>query len=116
MLTSISLENFKGIRDRMTIPLSPITLLFGANSSGKSTIMQAIHYAREILERRNLNPDRTLAGGESVDLGGFLNLLHNHDPNKTISLRFDLDLRTVDLPMYENRNLRDDDDIQGSFS
>lgn len=28
MLTAITLENFKGIRDRMTIPLKPITLLF----------------------------------------------------------------------------------------
>ena len=40
-----------------------ITLLFGPNSVGKSTILQALHYLREILERSNLDPDVTIAGG-----------------------------------------------------
>src|SRR5687767_6223707 len=74
--------------------------MFGANSSGKSTILHAIHYAREILERRNLNPDKTLTGGASIDLGGFQNLVHNHDLGLPIIMRFDLDLSETDLPDY----------------
>jgi hypothetical protein len=100
MLTAITLENFKGISSSVRIPLKPITLMFGANSSGKSTIIQAIHYAREILERNNVNPDRTQLGGSSIDLGGFHSLVHNHDLSLPIILRFDLDLSTVDLPDY----------------
>ena len=92
MITNISIENFKGIGQRVTIPLKPITLLFGPNSAGKSTILHAIHFAREIFERHNLDADTTLAGGEFVDLGGFRNLVHNHDVNKPVILRFDLDL------------------------
>ncbi len=61
-LTAIELENFKGIGPRQRIELKPITLLFGPNSAGKSTILQALHYVREILERKNVDPDMTICG------------------------------------------------------
>lgn len=99
MLTALTLENFKAIGVPVRIPLRPITLMFGANSSGKSTIIQAIHYAREILQNRNADVDRTSLGGDSVDLGGFRNLVHKHELDRSITLRFDLDLRDVDLPL-----------------
>lgn len=76
MITGISIENFKGIGDKVEIELRPITLLFGPNSAGKSTILHALHYAREIFERHNLDADLTRAGGRYVDLGGFRNFLH----------------------------------------
>ncbi len=47
-ITSITIENFKGIGDAVTIPIRPLTLLFGKNSSGKSTVLQALRYLREI--------------------------------------------------------------------
>lgn len=101
MLTAITLQNFKGVgSEPMRVPIKPLTILFGANSIGKSTIVQAVHYAREILERNNFNPDRTLAGGNAVDLGGFHNLVHDHDLDRQITLRFELDLSVMDLPTY----------------
>lgn len=99
-IKAITLENFKGIGEAVCIELKPITLLFGANSAGKSTILQALLYAREILERGNTDPDKTIQGGNAVDLGGFRNLVHNHDANLQISLRFDLDLSDIDLVDY----------------
>lgn len=103
MLTTITLQNFKGIgAEPMRVPIKPLTILFGANSIGKSTIVQAVHYAREILERNNLDPDRTIAGGSAVDLGGFKSLVYNHDLNNKIVLRFDQDLSNTDLPMYRH--------------
>ncbi|WP_412481109.1 DUF3696 domain-containing protein [Azonexus sp. IMCC34839] len=97
-LTAIELENFKGVGKRVRIDLAPITLLFGANSAGKSTILQALQYVREVLERRNANPDRTLYGGDFVDLGGFHNLVHQHDEGKTIAIKLELQLNRADLP------------------
>jgi hypothetical protein len=35
VITGISIENFKGIRDRVEIELCPLTFLFGAYSAGK---------------------------------------------------------------------------------
>ena len=88
-LNRIEIENFKGIGMRQCIDLKPITLLFGPNSAGKSTILQALHYLREILERRNTNPDQTIAGG-LTDLGGFATFVHDHDRTLPIVLRVQL--------------------------
>lgn len=85
-LTSITIENFKGIGAPVTIPLRPITLLFGANSAGKSTVIQALQYAWEILENKNPDVDRTRLGGELIDLGGFRNLVHQRDLSRSISI------------------------------
>ena len=75
MITKITLENFKSIKDRVEIDIKPITLLFGPNSAGKSTVVQALHYLKEVL-RYNLDPGKTSIGGEAIDLGGFANLVH----------------------------------------
>ena len=84
------MENFKGIKNPVRVELKPITLLFGPNSAGKSTIIQALHYALEIFERQNLNPDRTLLGGNHIDLGGFESLVYQHDLSLPIKLGFEL--------------------------
>jgi hypothetical protein len=101
-ISAITIENFKGIKEPVRVELKPITLLFGPNSAGKSTIIQALHYAREIFERQNLNPDRTIIGGDAVDLGGFESLVHNHDLTLPIKIRFELDLQKEDLPIYHD--------------
>ncbi len=85
-ITAITIENFKGIGEAVTVPLRPITLLFGANSSGKSTVLQAMHYAREVLENLDPDPDRTTLGGDTIDLGGFQSLVHRHDLDREITI------------------------------
>jgi ABC-type hemin transport system ATPase subunit len=47
ILKALTLENFKGIREPVRIEFAPLTLLFGPNNAGKSTIVQALTYARE---------------------------------------------------------------------
>ena len=59
-ITKIIIENFKGIRDRVEIPIRPLTLLFGANSAGKTTVLHALLYLRELLERQNADADRVI--------------------------------------------------------
>jgi hypothetical protein len=92
MISRIELENFKGIRDPVSLDLKPITLLFGANSSGKSTVIHALHYALEVLKNHNLDADRTTLGGEAVDLGGFGTLVHAHDLDRRIRMLFEFDV------------------------
>src|SRR5207249_2391943 len=114
-IRAIELTNFKGVGALVRIELRPITLLFGANSAGKSTVLQALLYGREILERRNTDPDRTQQGGPYVDLGGFRNLVHNHDLGLPVTLRCELDLSSVDLSDYSDALQTDSLRLQGGL-
>jgi len=108
ILKALTLENFKGIRDPVRIEFAPLTLLFGPNNAGKSTIVQALMYAREVLERNNCDAGRTVLGGDVVDLGGFENLVHGHDLCRVIRMRFELDLRQGS-PRRETEWVREDE-------
>lgn len=109
-LIRIEIENFKGISRRQVIELRPITLLFGPNSAGKSTILQALHYLREILDRGNVDPDRTIAGG-LIDLGGFATLVHNHELDRAVTIKLKMDMQeeqgTEALPLNDGLSLGD---------
>lgn len=85
-ITSITIENFKGVGEIAHIPLKPITLLFGANSAGKSTILQALLYLRELLERKNADADILSGCGQAINLGGFREFVHGHDLSKTVRI------------------------------
>ena len=89
MLISLELENFKGIAKRQRIDFAPLTLLFGANSAGKSTIVQALLYLHEVVEHGSADVDRTELGGSVLELGGFARLVHRHDANSSIKLRIE---------------------------
>ncbi|WP_319780043.1 DUF3696 domain-containing protein [Maridesulfovibrio sp.] len=105
-ITAITISNFKGISDPVRIELKPITLLFGPNSAGKSTVLQALQYAYEIFCNRNFNPDRTELGGSKVDLGGFRSFVHKHDLDEVVTLRIDMDV-DGDIP-FNAEDLLDD--------
>lgn len=98
LIKSLSLKNFKGFSDEVKIELRPITLLFGANSAGKSSVLQALQYMREVLERQNVNADRTMQGGEAIDLGGFMNLVHGRDPKSQIEIEVEMLLGEESIP------------------
>ena len=93
-ITSITIENFKGISDAVKIPIRPITLLFGKNSSGKSTVLQALRYHYFIrhteLESKigyESSSQIDLVGGHNIDLADFSSLVHRHDLNRKIRVR-----------------------------
>ena len=98
LITAIEIENFKGIGAPVRIDLRPITLLFGRNSAGKSTILQALCYAHEILSHRNVDVHKTELGGDQIDLGGFRQFVHGHDLDRVIRIRFELNLKDWRVP------------------
>ena len=78
MLTHLRLENFKAWHDTGQVVLKPLTLLLGTNSSGKSSLTQALLLLKQTVQ----SPDRTihlnLGGDEANDLfnfGGFEDVL-----------------------------------------
>lgn len=98
LIKSLALKNFKGFSDEVRIELRPITLLFGANSAGKSSVLHALQYLREILDRNNANADRTAQGGEAIDLGGFINLVHGRSVERQIEIEVEMALGDNSIP------------------
>ncbi len=49
-ITSIGVKGFKSIRDLQTIAIAPLTVLAGANSSGKSSVIQPLLLMKQTIE------------------------------------------------------------------
>ncbi|MCS0279269.1 DUF3696 domain-containing protein [Vibrio alginolyticus] len=98
-ITSLTVGGFKGIKNKATIPLAPITLFFGANSTGKSTVLHALLYLYEVVAKRNFDAQYSSVAGESLYFGGFQNIVHGKDLNGVITLGATLDFRdgTTDI-------------------
>jgi AAA15 family ATPase/GTPase len=90
ILKKITIENFKGMKNPVSIELKPITLLFGKNSSGKSSIIQAINYMRQIFVSGELVPDVKNSKEEGIDLGGYKNIVNRQNIEKPIIFDFHL--------------------------
>jgi predicted ATPase len=97
-LTAITLENFKSIEGPVRIELAPLTLLFGPNNAGKSTIIHALMYARELLANNNADPRGTVMGGKTADLGGFHAMVHGNDRSRHIRIRLEFRGAAWDAP------------------
>ena len=54
-LTAFHLARFKAFADSQRIPIRPITLIFGANSAGKSSIIHALALAH-LTQRSQVAP------------------------------------------------------------
>ena len=85
-LTSITLENFKGYSKSQKIPIKPLTLIFGPNSAGKSSIFHALAFLEWCQSKNNCNPDKVEVGWETVSLGGISNLVHGHDLSRVMKI------------------------------
>ncbi|WP_073951270.1 AAA family ATPase [Streptomyces kebangsaanensis] len=86
MITELTLVNFKAFR-RLTLPLGPLTLLTGLNSSGKSSVLQALGMLRQSYDSGTSEKGKAephpgfLLNGELVGLGTAQDVLHeDFDP------------------------------------
>ena len=91
MLTGLRLGNFKAFADTQYIPIRPLTLIFGANSAGKSSIIHSLLLARHAFEVNTLDVHQTDLGGDAVDLGGFRHFLHRHEVSRRLEWGVQID-------------------------
>jgi predicted ATPase len=90
MLTHLQVRNFKSWEDTGPMRLAPLTALFGANSSGKTSLLQALLMLKQTVD----SPDRSQAlnlGDERslVELGTFGEALFGHDLGRSMSLELE---------------------------
>jgi hypothetical protein len=65
-----------------TVRLAPLTLVFGPNSAGKSTLLSAI----PILQQTAARPNVLTMSGDLVEGGSFRMAVHRHDESTPITL------------------------------
>jgi len=95
MLKKLQIKNFKGWEDTGEIRMAPITLFFGANSSGKSSIGQFLMMLKQTVESFDLGAVLFPGGNRSaVQLGSFRDMVHHHDLRRRISFSYQWDLES----------------------
>lgn len=106
-LTALRIGNFKAFADTQRIPLKPITLIFGPNSAGKSSLIQSLAFAHQAQLGRNLrggspvDVNFTEIGGKSIDLGGFRQFVHQRKANRRVTWGADIAVETLDKRLRE---------------
>ncbi|MGB5218870.1 MAG: DUF3696 domain-containing protein [Smithella sp.] len=101
MFTEIGIENFKAFGKMQRIPLKPITLLYGPNSSGKSSIMQALLLLKQTLEEAGDEKIILLPKGNLVDLGGYEEFINGHDSRKDFHLSISFRYAWQEMAWYD---------------
>lgn len=120
MFTEIGIENFKAFGKMQRMPLKPITLLYGPNSSGKSSLIQSLLLFKQTLEESKNDEVPLLSRGNLVDLGDYSEFIHKHDDKKEFKMSFSFNFiwdPNIDLDMcWDSRPVRKDEVMTLEFT
>ena len=94
MFKHLKIQNFKAWKDTGKIDMAPISLFFGANSSGKSSIGQFLMMLKQTVE----SPDRKAVfypGGKNsaAQLGSYQEMVFNRNASHKIAFEYRWSLR-----------------------
>jgi hypothetical protein len=90
MFTRLRIQNFKAWKDSGSIRLAPLTMFFGANSSGKTSFHQLLLMLKQTAQSRDRR--RVLHFGDAdslVDLGVWPEMVFGHDPAATLAFELE---------------------------
>jgi len=89
-ISAIHLANFKAYGEKpQRFPIAPITLFFGPNSAGKSSLLHALLYAKHTVAENELSVRHPKGTGTMVDLGKFQDLVHGKKEGGVIQIGFE---------------------------
>lgn len=112
MLTHLHIKNFKAWKDTGPVRLAPLTVLFGANSAGKSSLGHLLLALQQTA--RSTDRKRALHLGDAsslIDLGTFADCLHGHDLAQSLAFELGWTLpRPMDVrdPLQPGRRYQGD--------
>ena len=105
MLTRLGLRNFKAFGEEMQYAdLAPITLIYGPNSGGKSSIIQALLMLKQSHEAhrssyetfnnpRSGSPLDLVTSGDLTDAGSYATLVNKHNTDLKIQISLDFEVK-----------------------
>jgi hypothetical protein len=89
MITTLGLERFQGFEIPQSIRLAPLTLIYGPNSGGKSSILRALRFMDQVANSQ----DGFAFNGPKISLGGFRPAVFSGDTDKTFKIEISHDCR-----------------------
>lgn len=89
MIKEWTLDNFKSIDERNDLEFRPLTIFTGANSSGKSTILQSILLVTQTLQSP-IASRSILLNGWFKKFGTYSDIVNRRDNSKNIKIGFKL--------------------------
>jgi hypothetical protein len=85
-IVGVGVQNFRAFQESVYLPIAPLTLIFGANSSGKTSLLNALKFLRQSAFRSELIPR-----GLYVDLGRPEDLPNHNTPDLPVRIRVDIE-------------------------
>jgi AAA15 family ATPase/GTPase len=83
MLSKLRIKNFKSWKDTGEINMAPITMFFGGNSSGKTSLLQFLLMLKQTAESRSYS-GQVLNFDGIVNLGNFKDVVRDHENKNSI--------------------------------
>ena len=74
LLDSLSVSGYKAFTNETEVPLSALTLVYGPNSSGKSSLIQSL-----LLVKQSIDTGHLVTQGRLSDVGSFVGVRNKHD-------------------------------------
>ena len=107
MITELGAENFKSWKKTGALRVAPLTAFFGANSSGKTSLLQILLMLKQTVEHLPDWNNPLDFGDESslVNLGGFGDVIYRHRQDLSLDITVSWNLpekMTVRYPRGEN--------------
>lgn len=103
MIRNISLEDFKCFHEKIDIPLSQITIMYGKNGRGKSTVAQSLLLISQTMLKNNDVSNLQLVG-KYVELGTFADVVNVYGRKDNFKITIDDDGEFVEMGYEEYPN------------
>lgn len=92
LLNSLSVSGYKAFANETDVPLGALTLVYGPNSSGKSSLIQSL-----LLIKQSIDSGHLVTQGTLSDVGSFIGVRNKHDA-PAVEFGFTFGAPVWDLP------------------
>src|SRR5258708_1987886 len=106
-LKTLRLRNFKSFADTGEVPLSPLTLIFGRNNTGKSSLIQSLFLLRQTLDSPEYGARLNLRG-PLYPAGSYTDLVHQHRSKEHIVMQYGLSMKSGAMSTIELESRADE--------
>ena len=89
-MESFGISKFKSFATNQKIPVKPITLIYGANSAGKSSVIQGFLLLDHMMKTGECDMLEIQTAWDTLDLGGFKQFAYRHNYEDELSFGISL--------------------------